>query len=180
MLRKAIALIVLAGIAAPAVAQDRLAWKYRDGQVFYMQEVMEQKQVVTTGTNKEEKTSTQTTVTRFRVLKAATDGSVEMEMKMLSVKEEGPAAEQNAPILSRMENSTFRVALDPKGQIKKFEGYEDFVSRVADGNAQMAKVFRSIMSEEVFHRESVRDLRVADGMNWSGIPVFGSHSIFIS
>lgn len=152
MLRKAIALIVLAGIASPAVAQDRLAWKYREGQVFYMQEVMEQKQTVTTGENKEEKKSTQTTVTEFRVLRAGSDGSVDLEMKMLSVKEDGPAAEANAPILSRMENSTFRVSLDAKGQIKKFDGYEDFVSRVADGNAQMAKVFRSIMSEEVFQK----------------------------
>lgn len=172
MLRKAICLLILTGLASQATAQDRLAWKFRDGQTFYMQEVMKQKQIVVTGDNKENKESTQTTVTRFRVLKAGTDGSVDMEMTMLSVKEEGPAAEDNSVILKRMENSTFQVSLNAKGEITKFGGYEEFVSKVADGNAQMAQVFRSIMSEEVFQKmvtqtfAVVPNKSVAKGATW--------------
>lgn len=152
MLKKALLFMVFAGIATQATAQERLAWKFRDGQTFYMQEVMEQKQTIVTGGQTTEKTSTQTTVMEFRVLRAGTDGSVDLEMKMLSVKEDGPAAEMNAPLLKRMEDSVFRVSLDAKSEITKFEGYEDFVARVADGDAKMAKVFRSIMGEEAFQK----------------------------
>lgn len=174
MLRKVLALIVFVGLASQATAQDRLAWKFVDGQKFYMQEIMEQKQTVVTGTNKEEKNTKQTTVTQFEVIKATADGGANMEMTMLSVKEENlnQVSEQqqeqqaaSAAILKRMEGSKFKVGLDGKGEITKFDGYEDFVAKVSEGDARMARVFRSIMSPEVFQKMVTQTFSIVPNKN---------------
>ena len=95
--------------AAPAVSQEQvLAWKFKKGETFYMQEKMRQQQKVTTGGTTQEKDSTQTTITSFEVLSAPTSGGVTLKMTMLSVKEEGQGAGESQAILGPHEGLGIR------------------------------------------------------------------------
>ena len=145
-----------------AQAPDNLSWKFSDGQTFYMTEVMEQKQTVTTSTNVENKNTTQTTITKFDILEARKDGGVKLVMAMVSVKEDPPSPNTRF-ILDRMQGAKFTVELDGAGAIKSFGGYEDFVSRIANGNAQMAKTFRSILSEKSFRLMVTQTFSIVPG-----------------
>ena len=154
MLRSLLIVVVLFSSLSTGLAQDAnqvLAWKFAAGDVFYMQEKMRQQQTVKTGGNTQKKDSTQTTITSFEVLDAnASD--VTLRMTMLSVKESGTNGGSNQEILDRMKGSEFEITLTNKGEITKFTGYEGFVERISQGNAALARVFRSILSEESFRK----------------------------
>ena len=144
--------MLLLAISSAASAQQQLIWKFRKDETFYMKEVIRQQQVVRTLQNNQEKDSTQTTITSFQVLDVAADGSVDMEMTMIAVREEGPGSADSQQILDRMQGASFKVSLGADRKITRFEGYEEFVERIADGNAKLARFFRSILSESSFRK----------------------------
>ncbi len=167
-------LIVTVLAASSLSAQDRVAWKFEAGKSFFLQEVIKQDQVITVaGMEEQKRATTQNTLTRFDVLNVKPDGSVDLRMTFIQMKNEGDGAAQGAEVLKRMEGSEFSVSLDGKKKITKFDGYEKFVERISEGNEQLAKIFRSVLSEDSF-KQLVRQTftlaagrDVSEGESWN-------------
>ena len=173
MLRRSTFGIVFAVCAASAAAEP-LQWKFKQGDVFYMEEVMQQNQVIEVAGQTQRKNTTQTTVTRFTIGRVPDDGSVEIQMEIVEIREAGDQQDAAAKaLLKKMQGAAFQITLDAERQITRFEGYDAFVKRIAGDNKQLAMVFRSILSEESF-RKMVRQTftiapnrQVQEGDSWT-------------
>jgi hypothetical protein len=71
-------LLILA-IPLPAAAQVKLAWNFKQGDRFYVEEITNVRQTIKIGNTENRQDLDQTRISRFTVLKANPDGSAVLE-----------------------------------------------------------------------------------------------------
>ena len=79
------------------------------------------------------------------------DGSVKLEMRLDSITAKGHGAAYSETY-KKMAGAIFKVSLDAKMQITRFEGYDALVAAVAGGIPQKAAIFRNLVSERTIKR----------------------------
>lgn len=167
------AVLVLAGMAVPASAQTKLEWKFKEGEKFFLEQVVNNKMAVKVMGMDMNMDTVQTQVTSFAVLKKNSDGSVVIEQKIESIKieAEGPAA-AFAQAGQQMEGASFKFTLSPKLQVTKFEGYEEFVKKLGGDDPMLGAMMRMMMSEETMKQSAAEpfaflpDKPVSKGDKW--------------
>jgi hypothetical protein len=159
-------------------AQAPLAWKFAQGDVFFVQRDIHNEQNLTVK-EKLLKAETQATwVFRFEVQSAAADPAKDaavIQAKIRSVKFQhlvGPTSIESK-WLTRMKGAIFTLDVSPRGRIVKVGGYDDFVALVAEKKDDIAAVVRQIWPEALLRQEFVDmlavtpDLPVAIGARWT-------------
>jgi len=176
MLRRAcgLALLVLAGLGLPARAQTTLEWKFKEGDKFYVEEVSDMKQSLSViGKDINQKTKI-TTVVSYAVKQVA-GKTVRLEQKTesVSVNSSGDGVGgQLEKIMEKLQGAAFTVTLTD-GKVTKFEGYEDFIKKVADGDELAAKFGKTLLSEDLMKKTieltfgNLPDKAVKVGDTWS-------------
>jgi hypothetical protein len=167
MLRSCLPCVVLTvGLAVPAQAQVKLEWNFKEGDTFYVENVNKMKQSLGAGGNLREQEKTTTAVSRYKVVKKTADGTV-LEMQFAGRKTEskdGGAALVD-PLIEKLKDVTFRITLDPTGQVTKFEGFDEVIKKIAGDNEATAKMLRAGGLEDSF-KEGVTPGRAHYGNAW--------------
>jgi hypothetical protein len=150
-----LAALVLASLSAQsALAQEKLAWKFKEGDKFYIEEKATVKQTTKVLGNEEYKEEVQTNLVSFQVLKKTDDAVVLVqtieEMKTELIK--GKDDPQAAATLEKMRGAKFTITLNNKGEITKFEGYDAFITKLSDGDANVEKVLRAVLPPDTFKK----------------------------
>ena len=159
-----VGLILSIGHPATAVAQQALVWKFASGDVFFVEEIVNQEQSVTIGDRTETKKTRQTTIMQYQVADVNPDGEVDLEITIKSILDDG---EKSNDVTRRIAGSKFGLTLDNKGQLIRFDGYANFVKRVANGNIQFERLFQSVLSEKTLQQTMVQLLTSLPGTNVS-------------
>jgi len=147
-------LVVLGLLAGTAHGQTRLAWRFEEGEKFYVESVISSKDILK-GTGAEAKQDAErTTLTSFTVKRKNADGSLVLEQKIESIKVsvQGTLPKPDAALHQLMEGTTFRLTLGKKLELKSFEGYDALALRIAARDVELGKLFRSVMPEETMRR----------------------------
>jgi len=153
----------------PATAQEMLTWKFTTDDVFFVEEVVIQKQSVTIADRTDTKETKQTTITRYQVLDVSPNGDVDLEITIDSIIDEGG---QPTAIARRIAGSKFGMTLGADGKLSRFDGYASFVKRVANGNVQFERLFQSVLNEDTLRQTMVQLLTavprksVQRGQSW--------------
>jgi hypothetical protein len=141
--------LVLSASAVPAFGQVKLAWKFKEGDKFYLEERVALKQSMKFGTAEPLKQELEyTRVTSFRVEKK-TAASLVLEQKIESIKvtQAGGSAKPEGELLKKLVGATFTVTLDSKMRISKFAGYEALIKKMAKSE-DVGKAARLLLPEE--------------------------------
>ena len=165
-------------LTSPVSAQSALAWKFAQGDVFFVQRDIHNEQNLSVK-EKVLKAETQATwVFRFEVQTAAADPAKDaavIQAKIHSVKFQhlvGPSSIESK-WLTRMKGATFTLDVSQRGRIVKLAGYDDFVALVAEKKDDIAAVVRQIWPEALLRQEFddmlavTPDLPVAVGARWT-------------
>jgi len=153
-----LALVLLAGLALPAGAQTTLAWKFKEGEKFYVEDVNDLKQTISIIGKDIRQNTKITTITSF-VVKSTQGGDVTLDQKIESVdiKSSGDnLGGQMEKVFEKLQGATFTVTLKD-GKVTKVKGYDEFIKKLADGDEMAAKFAKMLMSEDTV-KKSVQDV----------------------
>jgi Family of unknown function (DUF6263) len=179
MARLAILGTLLASLlTSPVAAQSALAWKFAQGDVFFVQRDIHNDQALTVK-EKVLKAETQATwVFRFEVQTAPADpvkDAAVLVAKIHSVKFQhvvGPTSIESK-WLTRMKGATFTLDVSRRGRVVKLAGYDDFAALVAEKKDDVVAVVRQIWPEALLKQEFddmlavAPDQPVAVGERWT-------------
>jgi hypothetical protein len=142
------AAFLLLALATPALAEETLAWKFKEKDGFYIETVNAQKQTIEAMGTKHPQELDITAVNHFTVKKSDKDGTVlEEKIESINVKSTPPLPAEFGQ-LNSLKGSTLTITLDPSGKVSKLEGYEQMVrSVIPAGNDQFGQMIRAVMSE---------------------------------
>jgi len=145
--------LVLLLLADAAAAQVSLSWKLPVGSGFTLERVYQQKQTIEAKGKTFKQDSTNTWTTRLVVKKAA-DSEIILEQTIVSVtsKHTPPPAAGSDDTLStqlaeKMKGSVFQVTITPSGRVRKLDGYDDLIKKMADGKPELEKSLRFLIPE---------------------------------
>jgi hypothetical protein len=148
------ALVIGSLLAGPALAQEKLAWKFKEGDKFYIEDKATVKSTIKVLGNTEYKEEIQTNIASIQVQKVTADGVILLqtleEIKTDLIKGKGDP--QEAQILEKMRGAKFTITLNNKGRITKFDGYDEFIVKLSNGDAQAEKVLRAILPVDTFKK----------------------------
>ena len=147
------AVFALAFLAVPAHAQVQLEWKFKDGDKFYLETVNSFKQSMKTLGKELRQDLDMDFVFSVAVQKVNSDKSAVLEEKVESVTVKnagGPAGEIAAEdkFNQQIKGATFRFTVTPRGEVTKFEGYDDLVKRLAGDDPVNRKAVQAVLSED--------------------------------
>jgi hypothetical protein len=149
-----LAVLVVAGWMHSAQAQVTLAWKFQEGETLYVETVQIRKQSLDSGGKSlTKKTETTTTVTSLKV-KETSPRSTVLDIKIEDRKFESDAGADgnDAKLIAKMKDAAFTVILNQAGKITKMTGYDDFIKKLAEGDAEQEKQARAGFSEDVLKK----------------------------
>jgi hypothetical protein len=149
----AAAVLVLAGASLPAHAQTTMAWKFTEGEKLFVEEISDQK-VKMSLMGKEFKIDTKTTkITSYTVKRAAGAATtLEMKIESLDVKAENNPFGGMEKMQEKLVGATFTVTLDGD-KITKFEGFDAFMKRLAEGDENFAAIGKQFMTEDMIKKD---------------------------
>jgi hypothetical protein len=166
--------LILAGQATPALSQVKLQWKLKEGESFFVEEKTHtlQKNKIRGSLHVQE--LDQTKVSRFKVLKVASDGSLVLQQQIESIKAvpQGTGAEASVSALKLLEGVKLRIAMDARQRVTEVRGYRDLVETLTKKDPDNARVLRAVLTEDSLHRAAavlldvVPDKAVARGQSW--------------
>jgi hypothetical protein len=164
----AVALLV-AGLAFPAHAQERLEWKLKKGDRFYLRNVTTTKQTLKALGKEVPQNTEQTIVLGFTVEEQLTDGFLLKE----TVEELTITPEKGDPVSdSKIVGASFNVTLSKNWEILKFEGYDKLIDKLAGDDVTVRQALQATLQEDAL-KKSVRealaflpDRPVKDGDTW--------------
>lgn len=149
--------VMLAVLAVPAWGQVTIEWKFKEGDKLYLRNVTATRQTVEVLGQRTPMSLTNTTVSSFTVVKKTADSVVLRQViEDQQVKAEGQLAAQQERTAQLMKGATFTFTLDNRGRITKVEGYDDLIKRLSEGNDEVAKVLRVMLSEDTL-RQGVQE-----------------------
>ena len=150
MNRVAWSFVVFVVLAGPMPAQETLAWKFQVGTSFQIESVDKSKRVLLWDKNETTRQSIDTWVRKYTVRKV-TATEIVLDQTIVSVSSEGPAwaslPTPLATIADKLKGCTFRVTISPTGRVLKLEGYDNFVKKMSDGQADSEKSIRAACPE---------------------------------
>jgi hypothetical protein len=141
---------LLAALAGPAPAQVEVKWKFKEGDTFYLEESVANKQTVRVGESLNRQELNQTRVSRVKVLKVLPDGGAVLEIKVESVKaaSQGGSAEAEEKVVKRLEGTVLTVTLNAGGRVVALEGYDKMLAAMAGGDERTEEVLKQVMSRK--------------------------------
>lgn len=146
--------LLLLGLVLPAPAQTALAWKFKEGDKFFVEAVTETKQTITIEEKKTTSGSTVTTVSSFEVKKADA-GSYTLEQTVEGVKVKPDKTDDlSVGTAGRFANilkgAKFTFTINGAGKITstKIEGYDELIKKLGGGNEAAEKGWRALLPEE--------------------------------
>jgi hypothetical protein len=172
-----IAALLLALIATPAVAQEAvtLKWSLKEGDKFFVKDDTEMNMNIgIMGLNQDLKMNA-VTVQRFKVISVKQDATtIELTWLSMEIKAGGAA---NLPgigdIGDQIKNTTITAVLDDNMAVTKLDGYDKFLDKLSDNDANKRKLMKTQFSEaavsqmfsQVFSFGTNKPVKVGD--TWS-------------
>jgi hypothetical protein len=146
--------LLLGGLAGAAPAQEKIRWKFTEGETFYVEEKVHTRQTVKIQDSVQPQELDQTKVSRFKVLKALPEGGAVLEQKILSLQAtpQGAGAKADASVLRHFRGAVFRITLDAKQRVSKLEGYKALTEAIARENPDAAKLLRVLLTKDNLQR----------------------------
>ena len=144
--------------AAPAPAQNGLAWKFQTGQVFLAERTATQKQTVQI--HGKDFTQQQKSVGHIRLEVKDKRADNFVVLATLTKVEQQLADEADivdAKLSEKMQGSVFVLEVTPQGRIVQMQGYEDFLKRLACQDKVQLKALRGTFSEDSL-KDALADL----------------------
>jgi hypothetical protein len=167
-------LLLWGGAALPAYGQVKLEWKFQEGETFYVETTVSEKQTVESKGKGQAGELTGTKLWRFTVRTAGAAPVLEQRLEKWQIKGKPPFGALPARVPEKLKGVVFTVALTPEGKITRFEGYAEVLKRLDAESEVMARLWRAVLSEETFRAEAERILgvwpakAVAKGDVWEG------------
>jgi hypothetical protein len=147
------AILTLALFVLPAHAQVQMEWKLKEGDKFFLETVSNLKQQMRTQGKEMKQDQDLTTVFALSVEKKNPDNTAVLEEKIetLIVKNAGGlAAGTDEKFNQQLLGTAFKVTLNPRGEVVKFEGYDDLVKKLAGDDPTARKAVQSVTPEDQF------------------------------
>ncbi|MBL8867288.1 MAG: hypothetical protein JNK93_17155 [Planctomycetia bacterium] len=147
-----------------------LRWKLKEGDTFYAKTVTTMEQTVTAMGRDIEQKQEQTTVHRYKVLKAS-DKSYTVEQTVLqSITESNLAPGGLGDLDKKMKGATFTVELDANLKVTKIAGVQELVKKLGEDNPLLKQVLSNMLNdnlmkkgiEDVFRCGPDRAVKVGD------------------
>jgi hypothetical protein len=169
-----LAALTFALFTGAARAQEKLAWKFKEGDKFYIEEKTTVKQTIKVLGNTEEKEEQQTNLVSFLVKKKAAD-SIVMVQTIEELSTETKVGKQDPgtqDVLDKMKGHQFTITINNQGKITKFEGYDSLIGKISNDNEEVEKVLRAILPVDFFKKTSegafsmMPDKAVNKGDSW--------------
>jgi hypothetical protein len=146
--RFGLAIVVLTGtLAVPAQGQTKIEWKFKEGDIFYVENVMSLKQTMEVLGKKFPTENVNTTVSSFKVLKTDNDGVI-LERKIEQSKITGKAAPPQAALAEQMTGVVMTVQLNHQGEVTRITGFENLLKKLSQDNEEAGKYLKTILTEE--------------------------------
>jgi hypothetical protein len=193
--RAVLAILVVSTLAGPASAQDKpekLEWRFKEGQKFYLEQRVDNDTTITVlGMKQAEKQNTQI-VLSYVVKSAGPDGFVleqRVEAWRFKSSKDGPGNEE---VVSKLLESIFKdvvftVRISKSGKLLGLDGYEQMMKNAAKvaTTPQELEQFKGLVSLDVLRSwvilnfDVLSDKAVAKGDQWSknlevAIPALGT------
>jgi hypothetical protein len=174
-LRYGILVLVAMSVAAlPARAQVALDWKLKEGDRFYLVSENTFNQVMELAgkeVGKEIKQEiTQTAVLQFYVEKKSPEGNYTIKQTIDGLMVKGAGS---APVIDdKVKGASFTLTLNPKLEVVKLEGYNEFMKQLAGDDPAALKTIKSIVTEELLTKAATQAFaflptrQVKEGDEW--------------
>jgi hypothetical protein len=143
--------LLLVALSASAQEQARLEWKFSEGQTLYFESEMVQKQELDFMGKpfKQTEKVNQTISLTVKEIKPGATVLVERIEKVKIQSEGNAVGSADAKLAEKLAGATFTITLDAGGRIAKFDGYDAFIKKMADGNAEAEKLAQTMLPEDV-------------------------------
>lgn len=174
MLRRCALVMLLTCVGLSAQAQGpavKLAWKFKEGDKFYLENVTALKQVVKIMGQEIPTETVNTTVSSFKVTKVAADEIV-MEQKIESTKIKGGQPGPQAMMAEQMVGTVLTVTLNGKGEVTKVGGFDALIKKLSQDNEEAGKLLKFLLTEDTMKQgiqeafAFVPDKPVSKGDSW--------------
>jgi len=156
MLRRAWigAVLVVGGLSMPAYGQVTMEWKFTEGDKFYVEDVSTMKQKIGLMGKDIDQTMKTTMVTSYTVKKkTGSDVVLEQKIEGVDVKAMGGLGGDMDKMMEKLKGAKFTITLNAKdGKISKFEGYDEFIKALTEGNEEAGKFVKMMLSEDVLKK----------------------------
>jgi Family of unknown function (DUF6263) len=157
--RAAIASLMLGlALTGPAFAQVKLTWKFKEGDVLFVEEKVVGKTTVTVMGNTSTEEQAQHRLSRFLVKSTSRDDIV-LEQRIEWWKfagGQGGSQDDNKLLEKLCKDIVFTIHLSTKGGITRFEGYEAFLTKLAAYDGAEASKLKAVAGEDVFRAPLVQ------------------------
>jgi hypothetical protein len=168
MFNRAAVASLLLGLAftGPALAQAKLTWKFKEGDVFFVEEKIVGKTAVTVMGNTSTEEQTQHRLSRFLVKSTSRDDVV-LEQRIEWWKfagSQGGGHDDNKLLEKLCKDVVFTVHLSARGAITRFEGYDEFLKKLADYDEAEAKKLKAVAGEDVLRAPLVQIFNIMPGV----------------
>ena len=152
MLRRSMLVaFVLWGICTtPSYGQVKLEWKFKEGEQFTLEALMSSREKATYLGKEQKQDLTLNFVFEFKVIRKFSDVTV-LEQKIESIRAEGSDAVSMTTLnemLNEFKGKKFKVTLNSKNQMQRFEGYLAVVNDIAKGDQTAASRVKELFPEE--------------------------------
>jgi hypothetical protein len=159
----AVLFLVVAG--SRVHGQTQLEWKFKEGDKFYLETVSSFKQGMKSLGKELRQDFEMTFLFSVIVEKTNPDRSAVLEEKLEGIFVRAtttPAAAIPAEdkFNQQLRGVTFRLTVTLKGEVTRFEGYEDLVKRIAGEDAEARKTVQAVLSEDYMKRSATEVLGV--------------------
>jgi hypothetical protein len=149
------AVLALALAAVPAPAQQvQLEWKFKSGDKFYLETVNSFKQSMKTLGREVRQDLDLTFLFSVTVDKVNPDDkSAVLVQKVESIEAKNTGSPTGGipaedKFNQKVKGATFRVTVTPRGEVTKFEGYDDLVKQLAGDDPATRKTVQAVLSED--------------------------------
>jgi len=180
-------------MTAPVYGQEvQLKWKFKEGDKFYVEDVTVSKQVVVVIGQTQKVEQKTTVITSYEIQKVTSENIVvKMKIESADVRSDGGIGVYEK-IMEKSKGTIFTITMTPKGEVKKFEGFEEFAKNVGGADEDVNKMLKELITPEMFIQgfeqafAFVPDKAVKKGDTWTrgskvpfgGIGEFRSSSTF--
>jgi hypothetical protein len=153
-------LLLWGGVTPPAFGQIKLEWKFKEGDRFFVESVVAEKQSVETMGQTLSGDLSQTKLWSFTVRQAGETPVLEQRLEKWVLKGNPQFGRLPPRVPEKLQGVTFTLALTPAGQVSRFEGYAEVLKRLDAENPLLAKLWRPVLSEDAFRYEAEKVLNV--------------------
>ena len=148
-----VATLALALTIAPGQSDGvLLRWKLKEGDTFYAKSVSNMEQTVTAMGRDIDQKQDQTTVNRFKVLKASDKGYTVEQTILQSITESNIAPGGLGDLDKKMKGATFTIEMDEKFKATKVTGVNDLVKKIGEDNPMLKQILSGMLNDEMMKK----------------------------